>query len=341
MEIDLKNILVTGGCGFIGSNFLNYMVPRYPSVNFFNFDSLNYCADLNNITVQNNLNYKFVFGKLQDKEFLLEFIQKHHIDCVVHFAAQSHVDTSFSDSLVFTDDNIIATHILLECCRLAQETGTNTIKRFIHISTDEVYGDSTISTSNEQGAFDTCKDENSHLNPTNPYAATKAAAEMLCKAYFYSFKLPIIITRSNNVYGPGQYREKLIPKFIHLLLNDQKCTIHGNGKFLRSFIHAYDVCTAIETIAYRGTIGQTYNIGSHEEYTVNQIADILINAIKRPQDISDLQQWKETIADRVFNDTRYLISSTKLHSIGWSQTIPFIPDGILSTIEWYKQKLSD
>lgn len=348
-KFDMQSVLVTGGCGFIGSNFLNYMVPRYPNTYFYNFDSLNYCADLENITVQNNHNYKFVYGKLQNKPFLLDFIQKHNIDCVVHFAAQSHVDTSFNDSLVFTDDNIIATHILLECCRLAQEQGTP-IKRFIHISTDEVYGDSTISkgTTNDQQPLDFCKHEGSHLNPTNPYAATKAAAEMLCTAYYYSFKLPIIITRSNNVYGPGQYKEKLIPKFIHLLLNDQKCTIHGDGNFLRSFIHAYDVCTALETVISLGTIGDTYNIGADDEYTVNQIADILINAIKYPTDnqclanqsSTTMKQWKQYVDDRVFNDTRYLISSAKIHSLGWSQSISFLDKGIASTIKWYQQKFA-
>jgi dTDP-glucose 4,6-dehydratase len=285
------------------------------------------------------LNYKFIYGKLQNKLFLLEFIQKHNIDCIVHFAAQSHVDTSFSDSLVFTDDNVIATHILLECCKLAQQQGTNTIKKFIHISTDEVYGDSTLTSGKSNEFNEVCKTEDSPLNPTNPYAATKAAAEMLCVAYYYSFKLPIIITRGNNVYGPCQYKEKLIPKFIHLLLNDEKCTIHGNGAYLRSFIHTYDVCTAIETILWRGCIGETYNIGSDDEYTVNQIADILINAIKSPTDSNALQSWKEFVQDRVFNDTRYLISCDKLRCLGWSQSVPFC-NGIMSTIEWYKHKFT-
>jgi dTDP-glucose 4,6-dehydratase len=341
-DIDIQNVLVTGGCGFIGSSFLNYMVHRYPNINFYNFDALNYCANLHNITVQNNPNYKFIYGKLQNKIFLIETIRNHKIDCVVHFAAQSHVDTSFSDSFAFTDDNIIATHILLECCRLCQQQGNNQIKRFIHISTDEVYGDSTIDkdvcTNNEIARkFDTCKNEHSHLNPTNPYAATKAAAEMLCTSYYYSFNLPIIITRSNNVYGPGQYKEKLIPKFINFLLNDQKCTIHGNGNFLRSFIHVHDVCKALELIMSSGNIGETYNIGSDDEYSVNQIADTLINIIK-PSSTGALHNWKQFIENRVFNDTRYLISSAKLRALGWSPTIPFIGHGITSTIEWYKKK---
>ncbi len=321
-----KNVLVTGGAGFIGSNFLNYMVPRYPQVNFFNIDSLNYCADLNNITIQHHTNYKYIYGKLQDKTLVSNVLTTCQIDCVIHFAAQSHVDTSFNESLVFTDDNIIATHILLECCRL-YNGNEQKIKRFVHISTDEVYGDSNLGVSE-------CKTENCRLQPTNPYAATKAAAEMLCTSYMYSFNIPIIITRSNNVYGPCQYHEKLIPKFVNLLLHNAKCTIHGNGEFLRSFIHVFDVCTAIEILLFKGTIGETYNIGSSDEFTVNQIADILITHIKNTTDFTN---WKTCIQNRVFNDTRYLISCDKLKALGWCQTIPF-HQGLLSTIEWYKQR---
>jgi dTDP-glucose 4,6-dehydratase/UDP-glucose 4,6-dehydratase len=302
------------------------MVPRYPNANFFNYDSLNYCANLKNVDVGYYPNYKFIFGKLQDKEALLKFMQSHQIDCVVHFAAQSHVDTSFNESLVFTDDNIFATHVLLECCRLC---GPFQIKRFIHISTDEVYGDSTIGNPE-------CKTESSKLHPTNPYAATKAAAEMLCISYLYSFGIPIIITRSNNVYGPGQYKEKLIPKFITLLLENQKCTIHGNGEFLRSFIHTYDLCTAIEVLLFTGVIGETYNIGSSDEYTVNQIADTLIYHLKNTSQVED---WKVHVEDRVFNDTRYLISSDKLKALGWNQTVPF-NEGLQNTIRWYMENIN-
>ncbi len=319
-----KNVLVTGGCGFIGSHFLNYMVMNYPNINFYNIDSLNYCADINNVIVQHCDNYHFTCAKLQNQATILDFIVTNNIECVVHFAAQSHVDNSFNDSLVFTDDNIVATHVLLECCRLAQEQYNIQIQRFIHISTDEVYGETS-----------TCKTENCLLNPTNPYAATKAAAEMICKSYFHSHKLPVIITRSNNVYGPRQYKEKLIPKFISLLLNNKKCTIHGDGEYKRSFLHVHDVCTAIEIILLHGQVGETYNIGSNEEYTVNQIADIIIKFLK-PN--SNPEHCKEHVQDRLFNDTRYLISSEKLRSLGWKQTIPFLNQGIESTIRWYKQQ---
>lgn len=323
-ERSFHNILVTGGCGFIGSNFLNYMVPKYPNVNFVNLDCITYCASIQNITVGERPNYKFVYGKLQDKNMLLNLLHAYKIDCVVHFAAQSHVDNSFKDSFVFTDDNIIATHVLLECCRQYNDTCNNCIKKFIYISTDEVYGDSTL-------GVPECKTELSKLCPTNPYAATKAAAEMIAMSYLYSHKLPVVITRSNNVYGPCQYQEKLIPKFILLLSNSQKCTVHGSGSYLRSFIHVYDVAVAIETILEKGIVGEIYNIGSDDEFTVNQIADILIQEIR---DTIEHDKWKIFVEDRLFNDTRYHISSDKLKQLGWRQTVPFTT-GLRSTISWY------
>jgi dTDP-glucose 4,6-dehydratase len=328
MEIDYciyKNVLVTGGCGFIGSNFLNYMVRKYPEVNFYNVDCLMYCSNLNNISldVQSSLNYKFFNMKLQEKEALLYLLKTYQIDCVVHFAAQSHVDNSFIDSLVFTDDNVVATHILLECCKQAQENNWINLQKFIHISTDEVYGDSSLNTPE-------CKTELSNLNPTNPYAASKAAAEMICRSYYYSYNLPLIITRSNNVYGPNQYPDKVIPKFITSLIKNEKCTIHGNGDQLRSFIHVYDKVTAIDILLQRGAIGEIYNISSTDEFSVNGIADLLITFIKT----ENISNWKVNITDRVFNDTRYLISSKKLESLGWYKSISFI-DGIRDLINSY------
>jgi dTDP-glucose 4,6-dehydratase len=321
------NVLVTGGCGFIGSNFLNYMVPRYPCTTFYNIDCLNYCANPNNVLVSNHSNYRFIQAKLQNKDLLLQLLTSCNIDCVVHFAAQSHVDNSFVDSLLFTDDNIFATHILLECCRIYDD-GAARIKRFIFISTDEVYGDSTIGSSSPHGD---CKTEQCRLCPTNPYAASKAACEMLASSFCFSYRLPVIITRSNNVYGPGQYKEKLIPRFISLLKENHPCTIHGNGNFVRSFIHALDVSTALETILFRGSIGEIYNIGSADEYSVHEIADILIKHLK-PND--PVVMWKIFIKDRPFNDTRYLISCEKLRALGWNQVVHF-DDGLVHTIRWY------
>jgi dTDP-glucose 4,6-dehydratase len=229
--------------------------------------------------------------------------------------------------MLFIDDNIVATQVLLECSKSYMQSG-GLLKRFLYISTDEVYGDSTMSSSTES------KTEDCKLQPTNPYAATKAAAEMLCSSYLHSYKLPIIISRSNNVYGSAQYREKLIPKFIELILNDKPCTIHGDGNYLRSFLYAFDVCTGLETMLLKGSVGHVYNIGSEDEFTVNDIADILIKHLKPNDNPSD---WKVFVEDRAFNDTRYLISSDKLKLLGWKQSVSF-DKGLQSTIDWYVKK---
>lgn len=237
----------------------------------------------------------------------------------MHFAAQSHVDNSFSNSLQYTHDNILGTHTLLEAARLYKN-----IKLFVHVSTDEVYGESKI------GDNSTMKDESSLLNPTNPYAATKVGAEALANSYYNSYKIPIIITRGNNIYGKNQYPEKLIPKFINLLKQNNKCTIHGHGNQVRSFIHVDDVCSAFDIILHKGVIGEIYNIGCHDEYSVMNIAQMLINNIK-PKD--DYNTWIEYVGDRDFNDQRYFISNDKLRKLGWEQKISFL-NGIQDVIQW-------
>jgi UDP-glucose 4,6-dehydratase len=242
-------------------------------------------------------------------------LDKYQIDTVIHFAAQSHVQNSFEDALQYTNDNVLGTHTLLEACRKY-----NKIKKFIHVSTDEVYGESLIA-ENEQK-----KTEATLLCPTNPYAATKAAAEMLVISYYHSFKLPIIITRGNNVYGPNQYPEKLIPKFIKLLKEDSKMTIQGNGKHLRSFLHVLDVASAFECILNNGVIGEIYNIGAdeHLEYSVMDIAVKLVKLIKNSDNVNE---WIEFIEDRPFNDVRYYISNDKLKQLGWNISVDF-DDGL-------------
>jgi len=309
---------MTGCCGFIGSNVLNYLCEKYKDVLFINLDKLDYCSTLNNISVSKNQNYLFFNYNLNDYKSILELLKKYDVDTIIHFAAQTHVDNSFGNSLQFTLDNVYGTHTLLECSR---EYGK--IKRFIHISTDEVYGEVEL---DEEECYET-----KILKPTNPYAATKASAEHLVFSYYHSFKLPIIITRGNNVYGPRQYPEKLIPKFIKQLLNNEKCTIHGEGKTVRNFIHVYDVCTAIETIMVKGSIGEIYNIGTNNEYNVLEITKKLVKIIKNDDSIDDYVTF---IEDRPFNDLRYSVSSKKLNSLGWRESIYF-NDGLNTTIDWY------
>jgi dTDP-glucose 4,6-dehydratase len=251
---------------------------------------------------------------------LIKYIlESHKIDTVIHFAAQSHVQNSFEDALQYTNDNILGTHTLLEMCRKYGK-----IEKFIHISTDEVYGESMLSDDEEK------KNENSILCPTNPYAATKAAAELIAKSYYFSFKMPIIITRGNNVYGPNQYPEKLIPRFIQLLKEDKPVTIQGDGSNVRAFLHVRDVCSALECILNKGTIGDIYNIGSdeHDEYTVLEIAKMLIRMIKQTE---DKDSWISYIEDRPFNDKRYYISNEKVKQLGWKIKVDF-EDGLKELI---------
>ena len=303
----MKNLLVTGGCGFIGSNFINYYFSKNESVNIINLDALYYCANINNINtdIRESSRYHFIQGNLCSMDLMKHILASFQIDTIIHFAAQSHVQNSFDDSLQYTHDNVLGTHTLLEA---AKKYGK--IQKFIHISTDEVYGESMLDETESK------KNENSILCPTNPYAATKAAAELIAKSYYFSFKFPIIITRGNNVYGANQYPEKLIPRFIKLLNNGDKVTIQGDGTNVRAFLHVDDVCSALEYVIEKGVIGEIYNIGSddHHEYSVKEVAHKLIKNIKNTD---NYDEWITYIEDRPFNDKRYYISNDKVKQLGW------------------------
>jgi dTDP-glucose 4,6-dehydratase len=266
-----------------------------------------YCASEENIKqeIRESGRYTLVQGNLCSMDLMRHILNTYNIDTIIHFAAQSHVQNSFDDSLQYTHDNVLGTHTLLEASKKYGK-----IQKFIHISTDEVYGESMLDESESK------KNENSVLCPTNPYAATKAAAELIAKSYYFSFKMPIIITRGNNVYGPNQYPEKLIPRFIKLLKENQKVTIQGDGTNVRAFLHVNDVCGALECVLEKGIIGEIYNIGSddHHEYTVQEIAHKLIKKIKNTE---DFDQWISYVEDRPFNDKRYYISNDKLKQLGW------------------------
>jgi UDP-glucose 4,6-dehydratase len=305
------NLLVTGGCGFIGSNFINYIKNFNKLVNI---DALYYCANKDNIHIQDDPRYYFVKGNICSSDLVSHVLNEYGITHVIHFAAQSHVQNSFNDSLQYTNDNVVGTHTLLECCRLYGK-----IQKFIHVSTDEVYGES---------LNDELKHEESLLIPTNPYAATKSAAEMIVMSYIKSYNLPIIITRGNNVYGPNQYPEKLIPLFISQLKSDQQVTIQGDGSAKRSFLYISDVCSAFEIILDKGIIGNIYNIGTYSEYTIMEIAILLIKLIKHTE---NFQSYIKFIEDRPFNDSRYFISNEKLKKLGWKIKVNF-NDGLSKLI---------
>jgi len=303
------NFLITGGCGFIGSNYINYLFKNNKVKKIINLDILYYCASIYNIddNIRKSNRYEFIEGDLNDYNLLVKILKEQNITRVVHFAAQSHVDNSFNNSLQYTYDNVKGTHTLLEAIK-----NTNTNIQMLHFSTDEVYGE----TENDE------MDESAILCPTNPYSASKAAAEMYVRAYIYSYKLKIIISRGNNVFGYNQYPEKLIPKFINLLREGKKCTIHGNGQTIRNFIFIDDVCTAIDYIINRGSFGQVYNIGSDHSYerSVIDVTKLLVQKIKKDDDYT---KYIENIDDRPFNDKRYLISNELLKELGWVQKIGF------------------
>ena len=298
----MRNALVTGGCGFIASNFLNIMKNRYPETTFVNIDKLDYCSNVHNVNPGVAI---FVKGNIGNAELIEHLIEEYKFDVVFHFAAQSHVDNSFENALSFTIDNTHATHVLIEACRRHIPN-----VEFIHFSTDEVYGESKTD--------EPFTEDMGVLRPTNPYSASKAAAEMIIRSYIESFGMNIKIIRCNNVYGPNQYPEKLIPKFKQLLREGKKCTIHGtaSSQIKRAFMHVEDVVDAVEIVLVKGTPGEIYNIASDDELTVMEVTKLIIETVTGTTNYDD---WIVYVDDRPFNDQRYYICAKKLKELGWSQ----------------------
>ncbi|CAF0871653.1 unnamed protein product [Rotaria sp. Silwood1] len=315
---ETRRLLVTGGCGFIGSNFVNYWLKTYPDDTIINVDKLDTCSNIRNIEQADSPKYKLVVASINNKDLMLHLMKQYDITHVVHFAAQTHVDTSFGNSILFTESNIFGTHCLLEASRIY-----NKLRKFIHISTDEVYGEWPAGSCHETAV----------LNPTNPYAATKAAAEFLVKSYGESFKLPYVITRGNNVYGPYQFPEKVIPRFIMSIMNNEKMTIQGDGKQVRNFIYVTDTVRAVDLVIRKGKIKMIYNIGSKDEIKVMEIASILLKIMKPEAKLEDSIVY---VKDRYFNDCRYSVMTDALESLGWKQEVKF-DDGIRMTIKWYQE----
>lgn len=319
----MKNILITGGLGFIGSNFVNYMAAKYPQSNIIILDILDYCASIDNIFKRSNV--EIIIGDIANKELVNYILNKYNIDYIAHIAAKSSVDNSYFNSIPFTETNVLGSHILFECIRIYHEK-TNNIKKILYVSTDEIYGET---------LNDDPMTELSIYAPSNIYAATKAASELIIMAYYRSYKLPIVISRGNNVYSINQFPDKIIPKFICYLLNNKKLPIHGDGSSLRNFIHVDDTIKAFETILLNGVIGEIYNISAdtNAEYSVIHIAQLLIELIY-PND--KLEDHIEYVEDRKFNDKRYFINSDKLKLLGWNTEKTDFINELIYLINWYK-----
>ncbi|KAL1925057.1 uncharacterized protein VTP21DRAFT_4711 [Calcarisporiella thermophila] len=324
----IRNILVTGGAGFIGSFVVRKLVLLYPEYNVVVVDKLDYCGSLNNLKMlQGFPNFTFIKGDITSSDFMSFILKEKKIDCILHLAAQTHVDNSFGDSFEFTKNNVMGTHVMLEAAKVHR------IKRFIHVSTDEVYGE--VAKHRPDCVEDTI------LAPSNPYSATKAAAECLVRAYYKSFKVPIIITRSNNVYGPYQYPEKICSKFICSLIRGGKCHIHGTGANSRKYLYAADVADALDIVLHKGEVGEAYNIGASYEISNLDLARLLIKKFTYPDGTPYIEEnHLEFVEDRAFNDQRYSVDSSKLEQLGWKARTSF-EEGLQRTIAWYRQHCNE
>ncbi|CAF4655283.1 unnamed protein product [Rotaria sp. Silwood1] len=312
-------LLVTGGCGFIGSTFINHWLEKYPEDHIINIDRLDPVSNTKNIQNPTSPNYSLVVANIDNKDIILHLMTQYNITHIVHFAVQAHLDNSFGNSITFTESNVYGTHSVLEATRLYGK-----IIKFIHISTDEVYGDTAPGTHHET----------SLLNPINPYAATIAAAEFLVRSYGDSFKLSYCIIRLCNVYGPRQHIEKLIPIFINNLLNGQKLKIHGDGKQIRSYIYVDDVVNAIDIIFNNGKTKMIYNIGTRNQLSVLDIAKILLEKIQPNNNLADVIIHDKA---RSFSDKRYAATTNgAVKTLGWKEKVSF-DEGLDKTIQWYKQ----
>jgi len=316
------NILITGGAGFIGSNFLYYMIKKYPEYQFINYDKITYSGNLDNLKeLENKSNYNFVKGDIQDYDLLHETVNKYNIDYIINFAAETHVDRSiygFAKDFILT--NVLGTQVILEIVK----NNRDKIKRYIHISTDEVYG------SLELGGEDKFSEEDK-FSPNSPYSASKASSDLFCKAYLHTYNLPIIITHCSNNYGPYQFPEKMIPFFILKLLKNEKVPVYGDGLNIRDWIHTIDHASAVDLLLHKGQDGETYNIGSDNEIANIDITKMLLNLLGKDE------SYIEYVQDRPGHDRKYAIDSSKLKNLGWKPIYDKgnFRVGLEKTVRWY------
>ncbi|OUM90027.1 dTDP-glucose 4,6-dehydratase [Parageobacillus thermoglucosidasius] len=309
------NLLVTGGAGFIGSNFVRYMLEKYPTYKVVNYDLLTYAGNLENLKdVENHPNYTFVKGDINNRELVDYLVKTHEIDVIVNFAAESHVDRSITDPDIFVKTNVLGTQALLDVAK------ANNIKKYVQISTDEVYG-----TLGETGYFT----EETPLAPNSPYSASKAGGDLLVRAYHETYGLNVNITRCSNNYGPYHFPEKLIPLMITNALEGKELPIYGDGQNIRDWLHVKDHCAAIDLVIHKGRPGEVYNIGGHNERTNNEIVHLIVEKLGVSKDLI------KYVADRPGHDRRYAIDPTKImNELGWKPEYTF-EKGIEETIRWY------
>ena len=311
-------VLVTGGAGFIGGNFVHHMVNKYPDYQIVNLDLLTYAGNLETLKpVEDKPNYKFVKGDIADEAFIMDLFEKEKFDVVVNFAAESHVDRSIEDPGIFVQTNVMGTRVLLDASR---KFG---VKRYHQVSTDEVYGDLPL---DRPDLFFT---ENTPIHTSSPYSASKASADLFVLAYHRTFGTPVTVSRCSNNYGPYHFPEKLIPLMIANALNDKPLPVYGKGENVRDWLYVEDHCRAIDLIIHKGRVGEVYNVGGHNEMTNIDIVKIICKELGKPESLITY------VADRKGHDMRYAIDPTKIHNeLGWLPETKFA-DGIKKTIKWY------
>jgi dTDP-glucose 4,6-dehydratase len=321
---DKNNILVTGAAGFIGSYLCEQLLRDFPTSRVIGYDVLAYCASKENLSeAMTNPRFSFVRGDICNESNVRATLKQYEIRTIVHCAAESHVDNSFGNSLHFTEVNVRGTHILLECAKEMHKEGK--LVRFLHVSTDEVYG-TTI-----DGEV---HDEESLLQPTNPYSASKAAAEMYVRAYHKSYGLPTLITRSNNIYGPRQHPEKVVPRFVQRVLRGKVPRVDGKPTNERTFLYVTDVARAISTVLAKGVIGDTYNIGSNNTIKITELARRVVEMAKDLYKIDIPQPFVPSNSDRPFNDERYHLDWKKITTLGWQPRVEF-EQGLRAIFDWH------
>lgn len=329
----MKTILITGGCGFIGSNFIKYILIKYPNYKVVNLDLLTYAGDVKKLSEVTKLeNYFFVQGDISDRNCVTKIFNTFAIDTVINFAAESHVDKSIESPEIFTRTNILGTQVLLEEARRSWEIKENSSfvskykknTRYLQISTDEVYGNL-----GSEGLFT----EESPISPNSPYSASKAGADLLVKAYYSTYGMPVMITRCSNNYGPYQHPEKLIPLMIWNALENNKMPIYGDGLQIRDWLHVEDHCRAIDVVIHQGEIGEVYNIGGNNEKTNIDIVMMILKKMGRDVSLIDY------VKDRLGHDRRYAIDNKKItQTLNWKPIYSF-EEGIQSTLNWYIENL--